>query len=488
MRSRRALPASPTRRGWCPGLARPMPTGDGLLARIHPPLGMLTHRQARAVAEGARRFGNGHIDLTARANLQVRGVSEATRLPLARLLEAAGLGDVRHDGGPQRLTLTSPLAGRDPAEVIDVPRLARAIESAGRSVLGLPAKTLVAIEGCPGIEGPDADFYVRAVAPREVMVAVASEDAPADLFACHERAAPAAVAALLHAFARSGRRRARDLTDGDRAALSDAVPALDVECEPLRDHLARPDEVPALEMPSTILAVTCPGPHPEVRSRAGVPSVVAIDAAGTMRARSGIASAGLTRLGRDLTILAVDAPFGRCTADVLDRLTDAAEALGAEAIRLSASRGFVLVVRDGGRATGTLAGLARDFIVAPDDPRQNVAACTGAPACASGSTPTLADAARIAEILRPLPARDIAVHVSGCAKGCARPAPADLTLVAREGCYGAVIAGGPGDPPTLRLPIEGALERLGRAVTVGLAAAFAPDRAETDRGRDRTPA
>ena len=30
---RRVLPEAPARRGWCPGLSRPMPTGDGLLAR-----------------------------------------------------------------------------------------------------------------------------------------------------------------------------------------------------------------------------------------------------------------------------------------------------------------------------------------------------------------------------------------------------------------------------------------------------------------------
>ena len=69
MSAPRRVSPEPARRGWCPSLARPMPTGDGLLARVHPPLGILTPAQARAVAEGARRFGNGHIDVTARANL-----------------------------------------------------------------------------------------------------------------------------------------------------------------------------------------------------------------------------------------------------------------------------------------------------------------------------------------------------------------------------------------------------------------------------------
>ena len=433
--SRRPLPAAPARRGWCPGLTRPMPTGDGLLARIHPPLGILTLDQARAVAEGARRFGNGHIDLTARANLQVRGVREITRAPLARLLEAAGLGDVRGDGGPQRLTLTGPLAGRDPAEVIDVPGLARAIEAAGRTVPGLPAKTLVAIEGRPGVAGPDADILVYAHTPGRVGIAAAAQDGPIDLMACDEPDAPAAVSALLHAFAQSGRRRARDLSDAERAALSDGLKAMR------------------------------PGWKQDGLAPAALPP------------------AGLTDLSPGLSILAVDAPFGRCTADALDGLIDAAERLGAGEIRLSPARGFVLLVRDAGRAGDALAGLAAEFITAPGDPRRAISACTGAPACASGSTPALGDAARIADTLRGFAARGLAIHVSGCAKGCARPGPADLTLVGRDGWYDAVVAGGPGDRPAVRLSIEAALERLGRAATIGLAAAFAPDCAATGSGR-----
>ncbi len=115
MSARRTLPEG-ARRGWCPSLARPMPTGDGLLARVHPPLGRLTPDQMRAVAEGARAHGNGHIDVTARGNLQIRGVSEASAPRLACALAEAGLADTRDDGGPQRLTLTAPLAGLDDAE------------------------------------------------------------------------------------------------------------------------------------------------------------------------------------------------------------------------------------------------------------------------------------------------------------------------------------------------------------------------------------
>ena len=160
----RVLPDSASRRGWCPSLARPMPTGDGLLARIHPPLGILTGAQLRAVADAARTFGNGHVDVTARANLQLRGVTETTRSGLVVALEAAGLCDVRDDGGPQRLTLTSPLAGIVEAAV-DVPGIARAIEARGLTIPGLPPKTLVLVANGTDMSEIEADLHVRANDP-----------------------------------------------------------------------------------------------------------------------------------------------------------------------------------------------------------------------------------------------------------------------------------------------------------------------------------
>lgn len=443
---RRVLPEAPARRGWCPGLARPMPTGDGLLARVHPPLGILTLDQARAVAEGARRFGNGHLDLTARANLQIRGVTEATRAPLAAWLAAQGLGDVRADGGPQRLTLTSPLAGHDPDETVDVPTLAAAIETAGLAIPGLPAKTLVVVEGRPGRAVPEADLSVVAEGPGRVAIAVAHGETPRTLLTCAEDAAPGHVAALLGVFARTGRRRMRDLSDGEMAALTGAL---------------------------------CSGrPAPS---------------AGSAKARGGFAPGrepARPAGARDLRSVAIDAPFGRCTADALERVAARATAIGADEIRLSATRGFVLLVpaTASDAAAAATAALAAEFIVVPDDPRRAIAACTGAPGCASGSTPTLADAARLAAAFGPLAASGRAAHVSGCAKGCARPGPADLTLVGRDGLYGVLVGGAPGDEPAMDLPIEAVLERLGRAEIDGLSAAFAPEITPSACGRTRRPA
>ena len=70
----------PQAKGWCPTTLAPMQSGDGLIVRIKPAFGRLTSAQAKAVADLARLYGNGFLDITSRANIQIRGVDEA-RLP-----------------------------------------------------------------------------------------------------------------------------------------------------------------------------------------------------------------------------------------------------------------------------------------------------------------------------------------------------------------------------------------------------------------------
>jgi precorrin-3B synthase len=76
-----------------------------------------------------------------------------------------------------------------------------------------------------------------------------------------------------------------------------------------------------------------------------------------------------------------------------------------------------------------------DFVVRADDPRRRIAACPGAPLCMHGLIAARALAAEIAREV-PMPAgHGIALHLSGCAKGCAHPTQAPLTIVGTEkGC------------------------------------------------------
>jgi precorrin-3B synthase len=75
---------------------------------------------------------------------------------------------------------------------------------------------------------------------------------------------------------------------------------------------------------------------------------------------------------------------------------------------------------------------ALSFIVDPADPRRKIVACAGAPICASGEIAARAIAPVIADAARSLPDGEI-IHISGCAKGCAHPAPAPLAVFGRDG-------------------------------------------------------
>ncbi|WP_170375978.1 precorrin-3B synthase [Ruegeria atlantica] len=101
--------SKPVVQGWCPGAHRPMMSGDGLVVRVRPRLARLNATQALGLCELAERFGNGTIDLTNRANLQLRGVKEADHKSLLSELSALDLLDAEPGIEVRRNILVSPL-------------------------------------------------------------------------------------------------------------------------------------------------------------------------------------------------------------------------------------------------------------------------------------------------------------------------------------------------------------------------------------------
>ncbi|MFO1175935.1 MAG: precorrin-3B synthase [Paracoccaceae bacterium] len=98
----------PEIKGWCPGALRPMMSGDGLVVRVRPRGGRLTQDQMRGIAALSARFGNGLIDLSARANLQMRGVAEASHGQLIDGLRALGLIDPSTEVEARRNLVVTP--------------------------------------------------------------------------------------------------------------------------------------------------------------------------------------------------------------------------------------------------------------------------------------------------------------------------------------------------------------------------------------------
>ena len=153
-----------------------------------------------------------------------------------------------------------------------------------------------------------------------------------------------------------------------------------------------------------------------------------------------------------LRAFGIGLPFGQTDAATLDHLCGLAVRFGDGILHATPWRAVVLsgvAPEDAAALRAAVAGLAARLIVEPDDPGWLVSACVGRPGCTSGSVDARADARALLDSGALLRAgvRAASLHVSGCAKGCAHPGPAAITLVGCAGRYGLVRAGRAGDTP-----------------------------------------
>jgi precorrin-3B synthase len=403
-------------KGWCPGALRPMPSGDGLIVRVRPRSATLGLDELAVLADAAGLFGNGHIDLTRRANLQIRGVSEATLPQLHEVIARLGLLDDSPDGEAVRNVMINPLAGIDPAEVLDVKsiggELARLLASE-KSLWALPTKFGFIVDGGGVLDLAEqrGDVRLAAIADGpDSAVAVGIETRIGVEWLGSVSPSAAAVAAVETGLAfigvasREKRRRMRDLSREGLASIRSTIgPQLDA----LREN---------------------PG-------NADAPLIKRV---------------GLIELGASRLAVGIAASFGRVEANQFRMLADAMTAHGIKEIRLSPWRALYAEVPSEQSGQSILVAAASfGLIVDPGDPLLQIEACPGAPGCQSTSLDTRGDGRRLAGLL-PRFGFTGTIHVSGCAKGCAKSGMSDLVLVGAEGRYGLVRNGTAQDFPARR--------------------------------------
>ena len=375
-------------KGWCPGALRPMPSGDGLIVRLRPFCGSFSLKQARGLAALARRLGNGHIDLTRRANLQLRGLVEERLPELHAALGKLDLIDPDAETEATRNLMVAPLAGLDPVEKLDVRPIARAIAeglAADERLRALPAKFGLLVDGggTVSIANERADIALLAI---DGGIALGLDTSTGTQWLGATSPEAAAAAALLAA----------------RAFIEAASPAM---------HLRMRD------LPADRVAEVAEALRPMLRPCEVVPPTTG------------------RRLGAFGAAAGVAAPFGRLEAEQLRRLSSLVEEAGATELRLSPWRTVYFGARDAAAARQAVdAAHLVGLIVDTDDPLLQIEACPGAPDCQSSSVDARGDARRLAA-LASANGYDGSIHVSGCAKGCARSAPSELVLVGKEGLY-----------------------------------------------------
>jgi precorrin-3B synthase len=373
-----------------------MPSGDGLIVRLRLTGGVVGVALAKQIAVWSSRWGNGQIDLSNRANLQLRGFSARHLAALHDALAAIGMLDDSEAGEAVRNVVSSPLAGLDPSALLDVGPIVRDLErrlAGDRLLHALPGKFGFAVDDGGMFPLDDLPVDVGFVACPGPEFAIYLAGAPLEAVGwCDADAVGEAAAGLAGVFLRPGGvRRMRDLvaTRGAWAVARDA-------------------------------------------------GLRAVGSGG--RVRTGQIVLGAHACG-DAGFLGVGLPFGRVSASDLADLAVAAGDFGVEELRLTPWRAILVPVPSVAATRALAVRLpAGAFILDADDPRRRVACCPGAPACERATTPVREDASLLAAIVG-VNGSGIAVHVSGCEKGCAYPRAAAVTLVGRQGRYDLVRGG-----------------------------------------------
>lgn len=423
------------RRGACPALSTPMQTGDGLLVRLLPVAQGLTPGQLIGLSESAERHGNGLIEITSRGSIQIRGLTARSAIDLAADVSTLKI-DIR-TGVPVEI---GPLAGLDPTEVTDPRPLSEAI------------RTAIANVGLSNRLGPKVSVIVDA----------------GGLF----NLASISADIRLQAFQRRGRLIWRLALAGDaHTAEPLGATSFDGAVGFVIDLLSQIADR-GLEARGKTLLQTVRGSQ-----RVGDTDTPPL---------------GIHALREGQTALALALPFGSVQAPVLAALSQAASAFGIDELRPAPSRTLIALSRSPGSAEALKnEAVTLGFVTDPTDPRLAISACAGKPACASGHFDTRTRAARIAQEEPALVGQVKHIHVSGCAKGCAHPAPAPVTLVGGENSVGLVVNGTARQKPFAYTRLEAlavSLQRLARLVKEERAAGNGGDQILSRIGEDRLAA
>jgi precorrin-3B synthase len=417
------------RRGACPGLEVPMPSGDGLLARLRP-TGTISLSAFAALGAAARQFGNGVIEITSRGSIQIRGLIASSAPRFADAVNALGIA--ADEGIPVHSNALAALAD----EILDADSLAEDL----RTMLtrtSLPArlcpKVSVAIDGggalgldnlaadvrlCADLANGDTVFHVGVAGDGTTATKVGTV-ASADGVEAARR--------LLDIISRCGRTaRARDVLASDGVAPFHAVIA------DLIINGVSSSSFPGLARASTSWRRAA-GKDVDGRHEAGHKLK---DAIRVHRLRDGSIACG------------VGVAFGHTNAPALEQLTQAARSTGALGFRTAPGRVLLAIgIRPADAATFAAAAEQLGFIVHPDDPRRYVIACAGAPICAAAHIAARSIAPSVSEAARKYLDSHFRIHISGCAKGCAHAGAANLTIVGRADGCAAITNGSVRDSP-----------------------------------------
>jgi precorrin-3B synthase len=408
----------------CPGLLRIVAARDGGICRIKLPGGELSAAQAAVIADVSERHATGVIELTNRANLQVRGVRGGHEAALIAALVDAGFGptasmsmsmsmsnlQLASGADDVRNVMISPTAGRDPFALFDTrplcAELLALLQSDARFAVLSPKFALLVDGGerlarldhphdvwLAATQAGDGVRFVFGVAgcpPVSATMAKANTGAVAAVLPSQ---VTALVRALLHTFL--------DLAAADATRMRHMLTIHSIDT--VLQHAQR--YVDFLLSCDTSLANWQRATPADAALRLGAHAQRVV---------------GTLHVGGQPSL-------GRVDAATLRSLATLSQQQGNGTLRITPWQSVLLPDIAAHAAPAVLAemvalGLACD----PAQPLAHLIACAGATGCVKGLADTKADALLLAERL----AGGVEIHLSGCPRSCAAAHCAPYTLLA----------------------------------------------------------
>jgi sulfite reductase beta subunit-like hemoprotein len=402
---------------------------DGLIVRVKPFVRGLSAADLQCIAAAAERAGAGALELTARGALQIRGLDKAGAEMFACAMVEAGLASA-DAAAERRRNIQLGLGCRS-----SLLSFAGALESwleEDASLSALPAKFGFAVSPAESIA---ADIVVLGEDESHILIG-------------GDTAVSVSAAPLTSAFP--------GLVPGTHSATfppptgpqtSRRGPPEQVRGRREEGNGAALDAVQRLTRAFLRLAPLQPTPPRRMKGLIQAVGLAAVLAeAGLTQAEPPYPQPRRATVGPSHNGYGLGVVFGVLTPAALRTAAELAMRYGDGQILLAPGR----VIWLGGVSPSANARLADDasaagFVIDPHDRRLRLNACVGAAGCARASEDVRAAALRLASAAPPT-----GLHVSGCAKGCAHPSAAGVTLVSRGGGgrYDLILDGAPSAPAT----------------------------------------
>ncbi|BAY11114.1 precorrin-3B synthase [Calothrix sp. NIES-2098] len=396
----------------CPGLFYATPAQDGILSRIRIPGGILNSKQCRAIADIAQEYGGGYVDVTNRANLQIREIHQRINAEVLQRLQELGLGSSNATVDQIRNIMTSPTAGIDPQELVDTRPFVQAWDNyitANSQLSALSAKFSVCFDGGGMISVSDRinDIVFAAVLVDEnlyfrLYVSVGAKGQPAK-------------------------------DTGILLSLENCLPALAALADVYLAHIDT-NSKHKLRLREVVNSLGCENYLQQVQQRL----TFALSASPQKKGFIERKTTNYCHIGvhpqrqPSLFYLGVVLPLGRLETMQILGLAELAEKYGSGTLRLTPWQNVLLTdipqkwVADVQRE---ISALGLDCSVS--NINSALVACSGKKGCAASATDTKVDALTLAEYLKTRVSLDspVNLHFSGCAKSCAQHSKSDITLL-----------------------------------------------------------